>query len=61
MVNAVQAQQEETLETVYDVIKADDRLVSFGMLVDAAALADNLAQRWPLYRFCSYRSRLGHF
>ncbi|MBP8001491.1 MAG: fasciclin domain-containing protein [Chloroflexi bacterium] len=50
-VNAVQAQQEETLETVYDVIKADDRLVSFGMLVDAAALADNLAQDGPFTVF----------
>lgn len=50
-VNAVQAQQEETLETIYDVIKADDRLVSFGMLVDAAALADNLAQDGPFTVF----------
>lgn len=46
-----QAQQEETLETVYDVIQADERLTSFTALVDAAALADNLDHDGPFTVF----------
>lgn len=50
-VGITQAQQEETLETVYDVIQADERLTSFAALVDAAALADNLDQDGPFTVF----------
>ncbi|MCL4868112.1 MAG: fasciclin domain-containing protein [Anaerolineae bacterium] len=45
------AQQERNLETVYDVIKGDERLVSFARLVDAAALADNLDHDGPFTVF----------
>lgn len=50
-VGITQAQQEETLETVYDVIQADERLTSFTALVDAAALADNLDHDGPFTVF----------
>lgn len=50
-VRVSQAQQEENLETVYDVIKADARLTSFATLVDAAALADNLDHDGPFTVF----------
>lgn len=50
-VGITQAQQEENLETVYDVIQADERLTSFAALVDAAALADNLDHDGPFTVF----------
>lgn len=50
-VGITQAQQEENLETVYDVVHADERLASFAALVDAAALADNLDQDGPFTVF----------
>lgn len=50
-VGVANAQQEENLETVYDVIKADERLASFATLVDAAALADNLNNDGPFTVF----------
>lgn len=43
--------EEQTLTTVYDVIKSDDRLTSFASLVDAAALADNLDNDGPFTVF----------
>ena len=50
-VGVTQAQQEENLETVYDVIQADERLTTFAALVDAAALADNLDHDGPFTVF----------
>jgi uncharacterized surface protein with fasciclin (FAS1) repeats len=43
--------EEQTLTSVYDVIKGDDRLTSFATLVDAAALADNLDNDGPFTIF----------
>ena len=43
--------EEQTLTTVYDVIKSDERLTRFAAWVDAAALADNLDKDGPFTVF----------